>query len=94
MNMVRGEGIDNTSQRSPRSLQSKVDEIRVLRGEIIDKVGQRSLCTETNSRIPKVGVGSNSINFSQSVTHILASFGRDEYFNPREGLASCYLCLH
>ena len=87
MNMVRGEGIDNAGQRCPRSLQSKVDEVRVFRGEIIDKVGQQSPRTETNSRIPEVGVGSNSINFTQSVTQTLASLGRDGYFNPREGLA-------
>ena len=33
------EVIDNISQQSPRSLQSKVDEIRVFRGKIIDNVG-------------------------------------------------------
>ena len=85
MNMVRSEVIDKIGQRSPRSLQSKVDEIRVFRGEIIDNVGQRSPHTETNPRIPEIGVGSNSINFSQSVTQILASLGRDGYFIPGKG---------
>ena len=85
--MVRGQVVDNFGQRSPRSLQSRVDDIRVLRGKVIDNAGQRSPRAETNSRIPEIGVGSNSINFSQSVTQILASSGRDGYFNPREGLA-------
>ena len=83
----RGEVIDNVGQQSPRSLQSRVDDIRVLRGKVIDNAGQRSPRAETNSRIPEIGVGSNSINFSQSVTQILASLGKDGYVNPREGLA-------
>ena len=85
--MVRGQVVDNVGQQSPRSLQSRVDDIRVLRGKVIDNAGQRSPRAETNSRIPEIGVGSNSINFSQSVTQILASLGKDGYVNPREGLA-------
>ena len=54
---LRSDVIDNIGQRSPRSLQSKVDEIRVFRGEIIDNVGQWSPRTETNPRIPEIGIG-------------------------------------
>ena len=75
--MVRGQVVDNVGQRSPRSLQSRVDDIRVLRGKVIDNAGQRSPHAETNSRITEIGVGSNSINFSQLVTQILASLGKD-----------------
>ena len=33
------------------------------------------------------GAGTSSINFSQSVTQILASLGKDGYVDPRQGLA-------
>ena len=73
MCMARGEVIDNDGQRSPPSVSTRINNMNRVLGEVIDNVGQRSPCTETNSRIPESGVGNNSINFSQSVTQILAS---------------------
>ena len=84
---ARDKIIDNDGQRSPRYSPTKIDDLNVSRGEIMDNVGQQSPRTETNSRVSEIGVGNNSINFSQSVIQVLASLGKDGYINPREGLA-------
>ena len=85
--MDRGQFIDNTGQRSPRVTPYDIDDGFMARGQVIDNVGQQSPRTESNSRIPETGVESNSIDFSQSVTQILAALGKEGYINPREGLA-------
>ena len=59
----------------------------MARGQVIDNAGQRPPRTESNSRIPEIGVVSNSIDFSQSLTQILATLGKEGFINPREGLA-------
>ena len=85
--MDKGQVIDNTGQRSPRGTPYDIDDGYMARDQVIDNAGQRSSHTKSTSRIPEIGVASNSINFSQSVTQILATLGKDGHINPREGLA-------
>ena len=59
----------------------------MVRAQVIVNAGQRPSHTESNVRIPETGVAINSIDFSQSVTQILATLGKDGDINPREGLA-------
>ena len=61
--------------------------MNLFRGKVIDIAGQLSLHSEDISRLLDPGAGSSSINFSQSVTQILACLGKDGYVNPRQGLA-------
>ena len=37
---VRGQVFDNVSQRSPRNVPNRIDELNVSQGEVIDNVGQ------------------------------------------------------
>ena len=85
--MDRGQVIDNAGQQSPCVTPYDIDDMYMARGQVIDNAGQRPPRTESNSRIPEIGVASNSIDFSQSVTQILATLGKEGYINPREGLA-------
>ena len=85
--MDRGQVIDNAGQQSPCVTPYDIDDMYMARGQVIDNAGQRPPRTESNSRIPEIGVASNSKDFSQSVTQILATLGKEGYINPREGLA-------
>ena len=87
MSGSRGVIIDNDGLRSPWSNQGEYYDMNVFRGEVIDIVGQRSPQNEDIPRPLEPGAGTSSINFSQSVTQILASLGKDGYVNPRQGLA-------
>ena len=83
----RGQIIGNVGQRSPRGTPYDLDSDVSPRDQVSDNVGQRPPRTESNFRIPEIGIASNSIDFSQSVTQILATLGKEGYVNPREGLA-------
>ena len=83
----RGHVIGNAGQQSPRGTPYDLDNDVSPRGQVSDSVGQRPPRTESNFRIPEIGIASNSIDFSQSVTQILATLGKEGYVNPREGLA-------
>ena len=83
----RGQIIGNVGQRSPHGTPYDHDRIVSPRDQVSDNVGQRPPRTESNFRIPEIGIASNSIDFSQSVTQILATLGKEGYVNPRKGLA-------
>ena len=87
MNASRGVMIDNDAIRSPRSNQGVYYDRNVFRGEVIDIVGQQSPGIEDIPRTMEPGAGTSSIDFSQSVTQILVSLGKDGYVDPRQGLA-------
>ena len=83
----RGQVIGNVGQRSPRGTVYDHDRDVSPRGQASDNVGQRPPLIESNFRILEFGVASNSIDFSQSVTQILANLEKEGYVNPRERLA-------
>ena len=55
--------------------------------KVIYIAGQLSPRSEDIPRPLDPGAGTSSINFSQSVTQIITSLGKDGYVNPRQGLA-------
>ena len=79
INSSQSKSIDNDGQQSPRSNQGDHYNMNVYRGEVIDIAGQRSPHSEDIPRQLDPGTGSSTINFSQSVTEILASLGKDGY---------------